>query len=1035
LKSLKTIKVKNSSTGVKKIAESMLLSAIIIATIYWVLDSILNIFFSQKLNLVQELVGPDLYDIYTRVIVLCLLIIFGSHAQVSINTLRKTRDALRKSEESFKTVADFTYHWEYWIGEDGKLVYVSPSCERITGYIPDDFIKNPKLIEEIIHPDDKLRIIKHLNTELQSRKVESLEFRIISREGVVRWIGHVCQPVKGIDGHSLGRRVSNRDITEIKQEMSRRVRLEERLSKINDCFLSFGSESLDNINRLTALCGELLGATCAIYNRLEDGIISTRGNWNTHKDYRPAKNVEDNICYNTIKNNSDKFLLVSNLQQSRYARTDSNVINYKLQTYVGKAVKFDNDYVGSLCALFKDDYTLSRGDNRIMSIIASAISVEEERKGAEVKLEKYRDHLEELVKERTEELKETSILLETIVDNIPDILGVQDIEHNIIRYNAAGYKLLNLTNKEIEGKKCYELIGYEKPCKNCTISQTYKNSLPASMVMHKESLGIWFDIRFYPIMDESGNVTKVIEHMRDITEAKLAEKALRESEEKYRLLVENSNDAIFIIQNRKIKFANPKARQLSGFIGADQNSNRFLLDRYIFPEQRNRVINWYYGRLRGEKLSDTNSFKAVNKDGKEIWVQLSVVPVNWKGKPAALNFLKDMTMQKKLEAQVQQSQRMESIGTLAGGIAHDFNNLLMGIQGSASVMLLDIEPDHSHYENIKLIERCIKSGAKLTQQLLGFARRGKYVVTPCNLNEIVNRTSLIFGHTRKEITIHLKQNKDLGTVNVDMGQIEQVLLNIYINAWQAMPDGGDLYIETDNVTLDAHYNQTKLYRTSPGKYVKISITDNGIGMDKKTLKRIFEPFFTTRHMGTGTGLGLASAYGIIKNHKGVINCYSELGHGTTFNIYLPISLSEAKTIEDKEIPLDTSLNNKTILLVDDEEVVAQGCRQVIEALGCEVFVALGGKEAIKIYRERQDKIDLVVLDMIMPNMSGSETYNRLKEIDPEIRVLLSSGYSIRGQATDILNRGCNGFIQKPFNMEQLLRKIKGILDTKRQLID
>jgi len=1031
LNRLKILITKSSAKSVKNIAESMVLSGIIIATIYWLLDSILNIFFSQKLNLMQELIGPDLYDIYTRVIVLCLLIIFGSHAQVSINAIRKARDALRKSEESFKTVADFTYHWEYWLGEDGKLVYVSPSCERITGYLPDDFIKNPQLIEEIIHPDDQPRIATHLSTELQSQKVESLEFRIISREGVVRWIGHVCQPVKGEDGHSLGRRVSNRDITDIKQEMSRRVRLEERLSKINECFLSFGSESLDNINRLTGLCGELLGATCATYHRLEDRVIYSRGKWNTHQGYQTAEKVEDNICYNVIKNNSDKFLVVSNLQQSRYARTDSNIINYKLQTYVGKAVKFGNDYVGSLSVLFKDDYTLSKGDNRIMSIIASAISVEEERKGAEEKLENYRVHLEELVKERTAELKDTSILLETIVDNIPDILGVQDMEHNIIRYNAAGHKLLNLTGKEIEGKKCFQLIGCDEPCESCTISQAYLNKQPAYLIKYDESLGIWFDIRFYPIMDESGNVTKVIEHMRDITEAKHAEEALRESEEKYRLLVENSNDAIFIIQKRKIKFANPKARQLSNFVGATQNINKFLFDKYIYPEQRSKVINWYSGRLKGEKLSDTNSFKVVNKDGQEIWVQLSVVPVNWEGEPAALNFLRDITVQKRLETQVQQSQRMESIGTLAGGIAHDFNNLLMGIQGSASVMLLDIKPDHSLYGNLKLIERCIKSGAKLTQQLLGFARRGKYVVTPCNLNEIVNRTSLIFGHTRKEITIHIKQNKDLHTVNVDMGQIEQVLLNMYVNAWQAMPDGGDLYIETDNVTLDAKYNEKKLYHTPPGRYIKVSVTDNGTGMDKETLKRIFEPFFTTRHMGTGTGLGLASAYGIIKNHKGIINCYSELDHGTTFNIYLPVSASKAKTIEEKTISLKASLGSETILLVDDEEVVAQGCRQVIESMGCSVFVALGGEDAIKIYRKNQDKIDLVILDMIMPNMGGGETYDRLKEINPEIKVLLSSGYSIRGQATEILDRGCNGFIQKPFNMEQLSQKIGEILDTSR----
>ena len=304
------------------------------------------------------------------------------------------------------------------------------------------------------------------------------------------------------------------------------------------------------------------------------------------------------------------------------------------------------------------------------------------------------------------------------------------------------------------------------------------------------------------------------------------------------------------------------------------------------------------------------------------------------------------------------------------------------------------------------------------------------MVTPCNLNEIVNRTSLIFGHTRKEITIHIKQNKELQTVNVDMGQIEQVLLNMYVNAWQAMPDGGDLYIETDNVAIDAQYNEKKLYHTPPCKYVKVSVTDNGTGMDKKTLKRIFEPFFTTRHMGTGTGLGLASAYGIIKNHNGIINCYSELGHGSTFNIYLPVSSSEVKIIEDKTISTKASLDNETILLVDDEEVVAQGCRQVIEALGCNVFVALGGEDAIKIYKENQDKIDLVILDMIMPNMSGSETYDRLKEMNPEIKVLLSSGYSIRGQATDILDRGCNGFIQKPFNIGQLSQKIREILDTK-----
>jgi len=290
---------------------------------------------------------------------------------------------------------------------------------------------------------------------------------------------------------------------------------------------------------------------------------------------------------------------------------------------------------------------------------------------------------------------------------------------------------------------------------------------------------------------------------------------------------------------------------------------------------------------------------------------------------------------------------------------------------------------------------------------------------------MIKKSSRMFGRTKKEIKIHRKYQKDVWTVKADQGQIEQVLMNLYVNAWQAMPNGGDLYVQTENVTLDDDY--VKPFEIKPGKYVKISVTDTGLGMDEATRQRIFDPFFTTKEMGRGTGLGLASAYGIIKNHGGFINVYSEKGEGTTFNIYLPASESEVR--DQKSVVSDgVKHGDETVLLVDDEDMIIDVGEQLLEKMGYTVLIARSGKEATEIYEEKKDQIDMVIVDMIMPDMSGGDTFDRLREINPDVKVLLSSGYSITGQATEILERGCDGFIHKPFNMKQLSRKLRDILD-------
>jgi CheY-like chemotaxis protein len=361
----------------------------------------------------------------------------------------------------------------------------------------------------------------------------------------------------------------------------------------------------------------------------------------------------------------------------------------------------------------------------------------------------------------------------------------------------------------------------------------------------------------------------------------------------------------------------------------------------------------------------------------------------------------------------------------------------MGIQGRTSLMLMTTDPSKPQYEHLKGIEEYVHSASELTRQLLGFARCGKYAVRSTNVNELVSNQSRMFGRTKKQISIHGHYEENIWPVEVDRGQIEQVLLNIFVNAWQAMPGGGDLFITTENITIKKR--NIKPYPMRSGEYVKISIADTGVGMDMETQKRIFDPFFTTKEMGRGTGLGLASVYGIVKNHDGFIDVKSKKGEGSKFNIYLPVTTKNIQ--KDPDLQEEALKGRETLLVVDDEEMILEVNRKILKQLGYGVLVARNGQEAIDILnhskKKRKDSKekaegsnapDMVILDMVMPDMDGDETYSKIKEINPYIKVLLSSGYSIDGHATDLLRRGCNGFIQKPFDVVTLSRKIREILD-------
>jgi two-component system cell cycle sensor histidine kinase/response regulator CckA len=389
-----------------------------------------------------------------------------------------------------------------------------------------------------------------------------------------------------------------------------------------------------------------------------------------------------------------------------------------------------------------------------------------------------------------------------------------------------------------------------------------------------------------------------------------------------------SEGIIELTPGTRIVYANPAALSLTGIPEEKLLASSFM-DLFSDNDQQGIKALLDEVGLAPQKTTQAPPFRL---NGKEIL--LDILPLKNDDHNATIVILSDVSEQKRMETQLRQAHKMEAVGSLAGGIAHDFNNLLMGIQGYTSLMLLDVDPGHSFYEMLTSIMKQAQSGAKLTNQLLGYARKGKYEVKRVDLNRVVKGTSDTFSRTRKEIIVHRELAGDLFSIKGDEGQIEQVLYNLYVNAADAMPGGGHLTLKTENTTYEDI--KGRLYKIEPGDYVLLTVTDIGAGMDKKTQGRIFDPFFTTKKMGRGTGLGLASAYGIIKNHRGYIDVNSEKGHGTTFSIYLPASKGAVSQKRSAVKHEETKQGKETILLVDDEQTVRKVTRALLERTGYRV---------------------------------------------------------------------------------------------------
>jgi two-component system cell cycle sensor histidine kinase/response regulator CckA len=498
-----------------------------------------------------------------------------------------------------------------------------------------------------------------------------------------------------------------------------------------------------------------------------------------------------------------------------------------------------------------------------------------------------------------------------------------------------------------------------------------------------------------------------------------------ENETQYRTIVENAAEAIVIIRSGKIRFFNTKALRLSGY--AESELARMPCLKLIHPDDRRMVISEYRRALNSRQPVSPYAFRITDKAGNLKWLEITHEPTSWNGQQAVLAFVSDITERKRLEQQFFQAQKMEAVGRLAGGIAHDFNNILTVILGYAELMAQVADNRAAMAKNIEAIRQAAKKGAGLTQKLLAFSRKQLLQPKVLDLNVLIVGMEAILKRLLGEgIVLVQNLHPQLGSIHADTSQIEQIILNLAVNAKDAMDDGGRLIIETDNIEFSNDDIQSGPEMRA-GSYVKLAISDTGSGMSEDVKSHLFEPFFTTKESGRGTGLGLATVYGIIKQSNGFIYVYSERGQGTTFKLYFPRISERPAQRESLGGPERSLMGAETVLLLEDEEQVLKLVERILKKHGYKVLAARSAEEALVYCKQNTIPVNLLIADVGIPGMNGRRVWDLVNESFPQARVLFISGYPQDFSAIEDLTEERNIFLQKPFSSETLLQRVREIL--------
>ncbi len=631
-----------------------------------------------------------------------------------------------------------------------------------------------------------------------------------------------------------------------------------------------------------------------------------------------------------------------------------------------------------------------------------------------------------------ESLRETSGYLENLLEYANAPVIVWDPASRVTRFNRAFERLTGYAAGDVIGRELRMLFPAESRDESLsrierTLSGERWDSVEIPILCRDGEIRIalWNSAGVYA--KDGATLVAVIAQGQDITARKQAENALQASESKYRLLIENAGEAIFILQDGAIRFSNPTTMRITGYDEETLAATPFTA--LVHPDDRQTVAEKQERRLKGEDLARSYFFRMRDRAGGELWVALNSALIQWEGRPAILNFARDITPQKMLESQLLASQRIEAVGRLAGGVAHDFNNLLTVILGYCEILNTRFPAADPCHREIDEIRMAGERAQGLTRQLLAFSRRQILQPRVININSVVSGMDRMLRRLiGEDIDIVSRLDGGLWNVKADPGQIEQVVMNITVNARDAMPDGGKVTIETENVYLTEEYASRHL-PVRPGPYVMLAISDTGVGMDEETASQIFEPFFTTKERGRGTGLGLSTVYGIVKQSGGFIWAYSEPGRGSTFKVYLPRS-EDVKDVPAGAAPVVEDLRGQgTVLVVEDDESIRNLAVEVLGRYGYTVLEAGDGEEALGIAGAHAGEIGLLLTDVVMPRMGGRGLHERLQQLRPGIKVLYMSGYTDNAIVHQgVLDPGI-AFLQKPFSPASLARKVKEVLET------